>query len=95
MTENYEQTEERKSSLTPIILAAGLAVLFLGLVIFWPIAVAGLAIVAIAVFKLFKEGADEKFAELKESLEEKWPLEVVNKEKLGVWIFLMSEILIF
>jgi len=95
VTENYETSEERKSSLTPIILAAGLATLFLGLVIFWPSSIVGLAMIAVAVFKLFKEGADEKFAELKESIEEKWPLEAVNKEKLGVWVFIMSEILIF
>ena len=96
MTGDYaEPEEERKPSLTPLILAAGVAILFLGLVIFWPIAVAGLIIVAVALFQMFRDGADEKFADLKESLEEKWPLESVNKEKLGVWIFIMSEILIF
>ena len=48
-----------------------------------------------AVLKVFKDGAEEKFAEFKEVLEEKWPLESVGKEKLGMWVFLTSEILIF
>ena len=46
-------------------------------------------------FKVFKDGVEEKFAEFKETLEEKWPLEKVNKEKLGIWVFLTSEILLF
>ena len=95
MTEDYENTEEHKSTWTPILLAAGVAIVLLGVVIFWPIAVAGGIIVIAALFKLFKDGAEEKFAEVKESLEEKFPLESINKEKLGIWVFLMSEILIF
>jgi len=95
LTEDYENIEEHKSTWTPMLLAAGVAIVLLGLVIFWPIAVAGGIIVVAALFKLFKDGAEEKFAEAKESLEEKFPLESINKEKLGVWVFLMSEILIF
>ncbi|MGA2682337.1 MAG: heme-copper oxidase subunit III [Candidatus Bathyarchaeia archaeon] len=95
MTEDYEHPEEGKSTYAPIILAAGVALLLFGLVIFLPLAIAGIVIVGAALFKLFKDGAEEKFAELKESLEEKYPLESLSKEKLGVWVFLVSEILIF
>ena len=56
---------------------------------------AGLAIFALTLLKMYKDDVEEKFAELKESLEEKWPLESLGKEKLGIWVFLMSEILIF
>ena len=87
--------KKAKSSYTPIILAAGIAMVLLGIVIFLPLAVAGGIIVAVALFKLFKDGAEEKYAEFKESVEEKWPLDFLSKEKLGVWVFLMSEILIF
>ncbi len=76
-------------------LAAGVALLLFGLVLFWPIAIAGIAVIGVALFKFFKDGAEEKFVELKESIEERWPLESLNKEKLGVWVFLVSEILIF
>jgi cytochrome c oxidase subunit I+III len=95
LTEDYEHPEEGKPTYAPIILAAGVALLLFGLVIFLPLAMAGVVIVGAALFKLFKDGAEEKFAELKESLEEKYPLESLSKEKLGVWVFLVSEILIF
>jgi cytochrome c oxidase subunit I+III len=95
LTEDYEYSEERKSSYTPIILASGIALLLFGIVVFLPLAIAGAVVIGAAVFMLFKDGANEKFAEFKESLEEKWPLEFLSKEKLGVWLFLMSEILIF
>lgn len=95
MTKDYEHTEESKSTYTPVILAAGIALVLFGLVIFLPLAVAGAIIVGAALFKLFKDGAEEKYAEFKESLEEKWPLDFLSKEKLGIWVFLVSEILIF
>ena len=93
MSEDY--VEEGKSTYSPIILAAGIALLLLGLVLFFPIAIAGIVVIGLGLYKFFREGASEKFAGLKESLEERWPLETLNKEKLGVWIFLVSEILIF
>ena len=83
MTEDYGKPEERKSSYTPIILGAGIALVLFGIVVFLPLAIAGAVVIGAAVFMLFKEGANEKFAEFKESLEEKWPLEFLSKEKLG------------
>jgi len=95
MTNRYGENQGRKSSFTPIVLSGGVALLFLGLVVFWPIALLGLALIAIATFQMYSDGKKEKYTEPKEPLEEKWPLETVSKEKLGTWIFLMSEILIF
>ena len=87
--------EENKSTFLPLILAAGIAVLLLGIVIYMPLVVAGLVIIAAAIVKVFKDGASEKFAQRKLAEEETYPLETVSKEKLGLWIFLASEILIF
>ena len=67
----------------------------LGLAIYLPLLIAGLIIVALGVLKLFKDGAEGTFAASKEADEEKYPLESVPKEKLGLWVFLASEILIF
>lgn len=89
------QNKEDKSSFVPLILAAGVAVLLLGIAIYVPLIIAGLVIIAAALFKVFKDGASEKFATRKEAEEETYPLESVGKEKLGLWIFLASEILIF
>ena len=95
MTEDYEQTEESKYSYEPLIIAGGIALLFIGLVVFIPLAIGGAAILAIGVFKLFQDSVEGKFADLKDSIQERWPLDFLSKQKLGVWIFLMSEILIF
>ena len=67
----------------------------LGLAIWIPLLVAGLIIISVALLKVYKDGNEEKFAQTKEAEEEKFPLESVSKEKLGLWIFLASEILIF
>ena len=91
--ETQEQPEEHKTTLMPLVIAVGVAVLMAG-VIFIPLFVAGLAIIIAALVKVFKDGKEEKFAEKKAPPEEKWPLEN-NKEKIGMWVFVMSEILIF
>jgi len=95
LTETYEQTEEKNSSLAPFIIAGGLALLLIGLVVFVPLAIGGAVILVIGVFSLFKDSVEGKFADLKDSVGEKWPVDFLSKRKLGVWIFLMSEILIF
>ncbi len=79
----------------PLIITGGVAIFLLGLAIYIPLLIAGLVIIVASVLKLFRDGAKEKFADTKEADEEKYPLESVTKEKLGLWIFLASEILIF
>ncbi len=95
MKHDDANNEKNKSSFVPLILAAGVAVFLLGLVTYVPLLAAGLIIIAAALFKLFKDGASEKFANRKQVDEEQYPMESVSHEKLGVWIFLASEILIF
>ena len=95
LTENYEGTEEKKSIFAPLIIAAGVALLLFGLVVFIPLAIGGAVVLAIGLFTLFRDSVEGKFADFKESVGEKWPLDFLSKRKLGVWIFLMSEILIF
>ena len=95
MTEDYEQSEESKYSYEPLIIAGGIALLFIGLVVFIPLAIFGAVVLAIGVFKLLQDSVEGKFADLKDSIQERWPLDFLSKQKLGVWIFLMSEILIF
>ena len=91
-----EDTDNKeKSSYLPLIIAGGVAIFLLGLAIYVPLLILGLVIIGTSVFKLFKDGAKEKFADNKEVAEEKFPLDSVPKEKLGLWIFLASEILIF
>ncbi len=87
--------EERKNTYIPAIIAAGAALFVLALALYVPATLIGLGIMIAATVKLFQDGITDKFAQLKEEVTEKWPFESVSKEKLGVWVFLMSEILIF
>lgn len=87
---------ESKSSYLPLIIAVGVALFFLGLAIYIPLLVVGFVIIVGSVLKLFVDGAKERFAKSKKVEEEEtYPLESVSHEKLGLWIFLASEILIF
>jgi len=95
LADDYEQPEEKKSSFAPLIIAGGLALLLFGLVVFVPVAIGGAAVLAVGLFSLFRDSVEGKFADLKEAVGEKWPVDFLSKQKLGVWIFLMSEILIF
>lgn len=94
MTGNNEHSED-KHSFMPIVISVGVSILLLGLIIYIPLFVAGLIITAVALLKVFKDGFEEKFSKSKETPEEAWPLEQQGKEKIGVWVFLTSEILIF
>jgi cytochrome c oxidase subunit I+III len=95
MTNEDTHSQESKGSFMPFIIAGGVALFLLGLVIYVPLLVAGLIIIAVAVLKVFKDGNDEKFSRKEDPAEEKFPLDLVSKEKLGMWVFLASEILIF
>ncbi len=87
--------KKAKTSYLPLIISGGVAVFLLGLAIYLPLLVIGLVIIVASVLKLFKDGAKEKFSGKEDAVEETFPLDSVPKEKLGMWIFLASEILIF
>jgi heme/copper-type cytochrome/quinol oxidase subunit 3 len=105
--EGLEQPKESKSTLMPILIAAGATVLLLGVALYgvfanlkvaalgFVIPTAGLIILALGILNVFKEGAEEKFSEPADQTTENWPLEHLNKEKVGIWVFLTSEILLF
>lgn len=96
MTEGgTDEPKESKSTFMPIVIALGVTLLFFGIAVFIPLIVVGLIIIALGLLKTFHDDVEEKFSDLTERLTEKWPLEHISKEKLGVWVFLSSEILIF
>jgi cytochrome c oxidase subunit I+III len=90
------QEEERNSrTYLPAVITGGVVLFLYGFIMFAPLAIIGLLIMAGAAIKWFHDDYHDKYAEIKESVKEKWPFETVSKEKLGVWIFLMSEIVLF
>jgi cytochrome c oxidase subunit I+III len=94
MTEKNNGKED-KSSFMPIIIAAAVAIILVGIVVYIPVFIAGMVILAVALFKVFQDGFREKFSKAEAQKEEVWPLEHVNKEKTGIWVFIVSEILVF
>jgi cytochrome c oxidase subunit 3 len=93
----HESQEEEKEERTflPVAAAGGAALFVFGFVMFAPLAVIGLLILAAVAIKWFRDDYHDKYASVKEPEREKWPFQTVSKEKIGVWIFLMSEILLF
>lgn len=87
--------EKGKSTFAPVVIALGISLLFLGIVIFFPVAIAGIVVLATGLFQAFQDGVHEKFSDISDRLAEKWPLEHLSKEKVGVWVFLSSEIILF
>ena len=92
-SEAYE--EKGKNTYVPVIISVGAVIFALGIALYLPVTILGLAVLLAATVKLFKDGVSDKFAELKEDVKEMWPFASVSKEKLGMWIFLLSEIIIF
>ena len=89
-------SEEHEGTLLPIIIAAGASLFIFGFVVFLPLLFVGLAVIALAILKWFKDGLDEKHAEKKEEPDgEKWPFQSVSKEKFGMWVFLVSDVVLF
>ncbi|MGE5638259.1 MAG: cytochrome c oxidase subunit 3 [Chloroflexota bacterium] len=93
MTKENEESK-RGNSFMPIVLAGGISILILGVAVFAPLLVVGFIIVLLALLKVFKAGLEEKYSKSEGNLEE-YPLEKVDKEKTGMWVFLVSEILLF
>ncbi len=91
--EAYE--EKGRSTYVPAIIALGGIIFALGIALYLPVTIVGLAVLIGATAKLFTDGFSDKFAELEEEAREKWPFASVSKDKLGMWIFLLSEIIIF
>ncbi len=94
MTEERKGSKESESSFMPIVLAGGISILILGVALFTPLIVAGFIIILLALLKVFKAGAEEKYSKTEGDLEE-YPLQKVDKEKTGIWVFLASEIILF
>ncbi len=75
----------------PFMIALSTFVFLFGIALGLPVLLAGAVLGAIALAGL----GMEKFVSPEPSAGERWPFEKVSKMKLGVWIFLASEIVLF
>ncbi len=93
-TKTYVE-EEKETTILPLTISAGASMFVIGLALFLPLLLVGLLVIGISLAKWFKDDINEKISEVKESVGERWPFESVPKVKLGVFVFLTSEIVIF
>ncbi|MCW3994828.1 MAG: cbb3-type cytochrome c oxidase subunit I [Candidatus Bathyarchaeota archaeon] len=93
--EENSPVEKSRFTYLPVTISVGAAVFLTGFVLFWPVAVMGLGVILAAIIQWFKDDVRDKYAVVKEAIGENWPFNSVSKEKVGVWIFLVSEVVLF
>ena len=87
---------EGTPSFMPIIMSVGVAIIMLGLSLNYYLAIVGGIIFAASVAMLFRDGLGDKFASAQGTMGEMWPLKgLSSKAKVGIWVFLASEAVIF
>ena len=84
-----------KLSINPFTLALGIFIFFLGFIVYLPIALIGAVIFLVGLFKWYLDDIMDKYASVETEELEDYPYKGVPKEKLGTWVFLASEILLF
>ncbi len=82
-------------SIWPLIISIGTMLAFLGLSIAFPLALVGFAVVMTAIVGWFRDDTHGKFTILEEKIGHWWPYERVPKVKLGIWVFLTAEMMLF
>jgi cytochrome c oxidase subunit I+III len=83
------------STWIPLVLSVGVTVFLFALALYPPFMLLGIAIVAVGLAVWFWDYTYDRYATREEFGLEKWPLASLSKEKLGVWVFLASEAVIF
>jgi cytochrome c oxidase subunit I+III len=91
-----QQAPEGTSSSMPVVMALGVAIILLGVSLNYYLAIVGAAVFAVSISMLFRDGLSDNFSSAKETVGEMWPLKgLSSKTKMGMWIFLASEAVIF
>ena len=91
-----QQKPEGTFSSMPIVMALGVAVILLGLSVNYYLAIVGAVVFVASIVMLFRDGLSDKFASAEETVGEMWPFKgLSSKAKMGMWVFLASEAVIF
>ena len=83
------------STSIPLILSVGVTMFLFALALYPPFMLLGIAIVAVGLAVWFWDYTYDRYGTREESGLEKWPLASLSKERLGVWVFMASEAVIF
>ena len=83
------------STSIPLILSVGVTMFLFALALYPPFTLLGIAIVAVGLGVWFWDYTYDRYGAREESGLEKWPLNSLSKERLGMWVFMASEAVIF
>jgi cytochrome c oxidase subunit I+III len=85
-----------KSTYMMFLMSIGIALFMVGLALNYAVATIGAFFFVLSVIILFRDGLRDKFAHAEEVIGERWPMQrLTGKVKLGMWVFLASESVIF
>lgn len=91
----HGEGEETHFSPWPLVIPLGTFVVLLGIGLGFPVLLAGAAIFAFAIVGWGRDDLASRFIALEPRFAEGWPFDGVGRVKLGVWIFLASEVVLF
>jgi cytochrome c oxidase subunit I+III len=86
---------EEKHTPLPMILSLGTGLVFIGLFTSLILTILGLLVFIGGLLYWFRDDLYDKFVLPEPSIGERWPFEAVNKEKLGMWVLVASETILF
>ncbi len=87
--------QESHYSPWPILISLGLFVGFLGIGLGLPILLLGAAVLVGSLVGWARDDIARRFVAIEPAVGERWPFAKVDRVKLGVWIFLFSEVVLF
>jgi cytochrome c oxidase subunit I+III len=89
------EADNEKFTYWPLFLALGFSLFIFGLVLYIPLMLIGLAVLAISLGGWLKDNLQDRFSTPQDFKGEVWPMIGVTKEKMGTWTFLASEAVLF
>jgi cytochrome c oxidase subunit I+III len=95
-----ESHEPHHYSMRPLSLSVGIAIVLLGISFLQfglglPFVLVGFVILGYTIVGWFRDDFYSKFSIPEEALLETWPFSAIPKMKLGMWVFLASEVILF
>lgn len=89
----WEDVEESYTP-WPLTITIGTTLGLLGVAMFLPLAILGLAVVLASLVGWFRDDFRGKFAAKAEGMG-MWPFEKISHERLGMWVFITAEMMLF
>jgi cytochrome c oxidase subunit I+III len=94
-TRIYETQKRENTTLLPFLVSLSVTAFVTGFALFTPLMLVSLASLVAALLVWLRDNFHGRFSTAIEKIGERTPFTTVGREKMGTWIFLASEIVIF